>query len=297
MRRTLVQMMVVLGVLAAGWSGVASAGGNDLQLNKLASCAEGTVPGPGSTATDGPRGCIAQPDNEGFLALAKSLGQVFAPMMFAPAETLGVAGFAVGIQAKVSMADKGNHWRALNSATETTDSPPTFSMLQFHVRKGLPFSFEIDTTLSWLTDSELMWVGGGLKWSLLESLHAYIPDIAVRGFGGTVVGSPDLTLTTAGLDVAISKEIGAGGLMSFTPYAGFTMLWVIASSRVLDADPGFSSTPTGAYQPEFVFENKTQSVARGFGGLRFNISYASLTAEFSTSGDVHNVGINLGAQF
>jgi hypothetical protein len=297
MRRTLVQIMVVIAAVAACWSGVAVAGGNDVQLNKLASCAEGTVPGPGSTDPNGPRGCIAQPDEQGFLALAKSLGQVFAPMMLAPAESLGEAGFAVGVEAKISIADSGNHWRALNSSTETTTTPPSLSLLQFHIRKGLPFSLEIDTTLSWLMDSELMWVGGGLKWTVLESLHAFVPDISVRGFGGTVVGSPDLTLTTAGLDVAISKEIGAGGLMSFTPYAGFSMLWVIASSRVLDVDPGFSSTPTGAYQPEFVFENQTQSVARGFGGLRFNISYASLTAEFSTSGSVHNIGLNLGANF
>jgi hypothetical protein len=297
MRRTLVLKMVLLWAIAACWSSSAEAGDNDVQLNRLATCAEGTVLGPGPTPPPGQAGtgCIAQPDRDGFIALATSLGQVFAPSMLAPAETLGEAGFAVGVEAKISLADNGNQWRALNGSTDETTSPPLFSLLQFHIRKGLPFSFELDGSLSWLMNSEMMWVGGGLKWTLLESMHLFVPDIAVRGFGGSVVGSPDLTLTTAGVDVAISKEIGAGGLMSFTPYAGFNMLFVFASSRVLDADPGFSATPTGSYQPEFVFDNEELTVPRGFGGVRFNISHATLTAEVASSGKVHNIGFNLGA--
>ena len=106
-----------------------------------------------------------------------------------------------------------------------------------------------------------------------------------------------MNLTTAGVDVSLSKSFGLGGVFSITPYAGYSHLWIISSSRVIDADPGYGATPTGAYAPEFVFEQETQNASRGFVGLRFIVDYFTFTAEGAFAGDVQNYALNIGADF
>lgn len=271
------------------WPVTASAGDNDFKLHRLASCAEGTSPGPTG-------GCVAVPDVDGFKSFSKQLGLVFAPSFLSPSESLGEAGFAVGFETKFSTASSNEHWQVLNGVETGEESPPLFTLLQFSIRKGLPFSFELDAYASWLVDSELAFLGGGLKWTLNEGF-IFIPDLAVRGHGGTMTGSPDMNLTTAGVDVSISKAFGLGGVFSLTPYAGYSHVWIISSSRVIDADPGYGDTPSGAYSPEFVFDQETQDASRGFVGMRFIVDYFAFTAEGTFSSDVQNYAINIGADF
>ncbi len=263
----------------------AIAGSNDFKLHRLATCAEGTVPG---------ESCIADPDFAGFDAFSKRMGLVFAPSFLAPADSLGQAGFAIGLETKFAVAAKDESWRALNGVD--FDTPPLFALMQLHVRKGLPFSLELDGLMSWLIDSELFYVGGGLKWAVTEGWW-FLPDLAVRGHGGTLVGSPDLNLVNAGFDVSLSYSFGLGGVVNLTPYAGFSYVWVISSSRVIDADPGWGVSPSGAYSPEFVFSQKTQGVPRGFFGLRFIADYVAVTIEGAMAAEVQTFGVNLGTSF
>ncbi|OIP33708.1 MAG: hypothetical protein AUK47_18585 [Deltaproteobacteria bacterium CG2_30_63_29] len=277
--------LILLGILGLLWSTSASAGDNDFRLYRLSSCREGTMPG--ST-------CQAMPNIQAFKDLSKSLGLVFAPSFLSPSESLGEAGFAIGFETKFSVAASGSHWNALDGVDD--ESPPLFTLLQLHGRKGLPFSFELDMAASWLVDSEMVYLGGGLKWSLMEG-WLVLPDLSVRGHGGTVTGSPDMNLTTAGFDVSLSKSFGLGGVFSVTPYAGYSHVWIISSSRVIDADPGFGATPSGGYSPEFVFEQENQNTSRGFVGLRFIVDYFTFTAEGNFSSDVQNYALNIGADF
>ncbi len=266
---------------------LATAGGNDFQLHRLSSCRDGTVPGDT---------CIADPDVEAFQSFTQSMGLVFAPSFLSPAESLGQAGFAVGFETKFAVAGPGPHWRALNAVEENDENPPLFTLLQVHGRKGLPFSFELDSALSWLVDSELFYIGGGVKWSLNEG-WVVLPDLSVRGHGGTVTGAPDMNLTTAGVDVSLSKSFGLGGVFNLTPYAGYSYLWIIGSSRVIDADPGSGRTPSGSYAPEFVFAQETLNTSRGFVGMRFIIDYFTFSTEGSFSSDVQAYALNIGADF
>jgi len=230
---------------------------------------------------------------------------VITPLTQSPASTLGLAGFAVAVESSVAIADSGEHWRVLdgrwqfdqNNQVNADTSAPVFPLLHLHLRKGLPLSFEIETTLSYLVDSQMMWLGGALKWSLMEAIHPFVPDLAVRGFGGSLIGAPDISLTTAGLDIVLSKELGAGGVVTLIPYAGVSLLWVSASSRVLDANPEFGDTPTGDYAPEFTFDSETQQVTRGLVGLQMVVTYVTVGVEFVSSGDVNTIGFHLGSDF
>lgn len=278
---------------------LASAGDNDFKLHRLAefNCQQ-TDPNTGR-CTSG----VAEPDLEGFKEFSRHLGMVFAPSFLSPAESLGEAGFAVGFETKFSSASSGDYWDALNGVEEGETDAPLFTLLQLHARKGLPFSFEIDGLMSWLVDSELFYIGGGVKWSLNEG-WTYIPDLAVRGHGGTVAGNSDMSLTTAGVDVSLSKAFGVAGFLNLTPYAGYSHVWVISSSRVIDADPESGRTPTGGYAPEFVFTDPedndstiTQNAPRGFVGLRMVLDYFTFTFEGNWSAEVQNYAFNLGADF
>lgn len=303
--------IIVAILLSLAFTGAVWADENDFQLDRFSPCREGTVAGetcqarasfnPDDPNLDPVIAEQARVSLQRFDNFALALGQIFAPTFLSPAETLGEAGFAFGFETKFSVASSGDYWFALNSVDGTADNaesekPPLFVIIQAHARKGLPFSFEIDASVAHLTNSEMVWLGGGVKWSLNEGF-IYIPDLAVRGFGGVLTGAPDLNLVNAGFDVSLSKSFGLGGIFSLTPYAGYSLVFVIASSRVLDADPGFGLTPSGGYAPEFVFAQKTQNASRGFVGLRFVVDVFTLTVEGNFNGDVQNYGFNVGFDF
>lgn len=272
----------------------ASAGDNDFKLHRLADfeCTDNST----GLCTAG----SAIPDTEAFKALSTGLGMMFAPAFLSPAETSGQAGFALGVGTKISIPQNGEHWRALNGVQTGDTDPGIFSLLEISASKGLPWSFELDGVMNWLIDSEMIYLGGGLKWALTEG-WAYVPDLAVRGHGGIVGGAPDMNIATAGVDVSLSKAFGLAGFANLTPYAGYSHVWTITSSRVIDADPGDGRTPTGNYEPEFVFRDSEddstfiQDSPRGFVGMRFVVDYFSFTVEGSWASEVQNYAFSIGA--
>jgi hypothetical protein len=269
---------VALAATILGTTYPVSAGDKDLVLRRLADRTE---------VTD--ECCLGQydavPDIPAFRALSKDLGLVFAPRFLAPAETLGQAGFDVGAEFSFTSVNTGaDHWRAL----ESQDPGAGFATGQLHVRKGLPFSFEIGGTLMHLFESEMYAVGTELKFALNEGFF-YLPDLAVRGTFNTVVGSSDLNLLTTGFDVSISKSFGVVGVVNITPYAGYNHLVIFSSSRLLDVSPEDPTPPTInedgdlEFQPEFVFDTQQQQVNRFFGGTRFLFGVLALTLEADIS--------------
>jgi hypothetical protein len=271
-------------------SSAALAGDKDLTLRRLAEAAPSdTVPGKFN----------AVPDLTAFRGLSKDLGLVFAPKFLAPAETLGEAGFDVGMELSLSTVDaNAAHWRALDGG-----SPDNFLTGQLHVRKGLPFSLELGGSLTHLFESEMYALGTEARLALNEGFF-YLPDLAVRGTFNTVLGSSDLNLATLGFDVSISKSFGVFGVLNITPYAGYNYLTIIASSRLLDVTPEDPTPPTLdettgelQFQPEFVFSTQTQSINRFFGGVRFLIGVLNLTFEGAFADSVQSYSGRIGFDF
>src|SRR5205807_936694 len=89
-----------------------------------------------------------------------------------------------------------------------------------HIRKGLPFSFELGARVGWIEQSR-MYVGMlELKWALNEGF-TYLPDIAVGGRIAKLMNSRDFDLTTGGLDVSVGKQFAIAGMVTLTPYVGW----------------------------------------------------------------------------
>ncbi len=283
-------------VSAAVAPSAALAGDNDLELRRLADRQEVQVlDEKGALATR----FNALPDPEAFKSLSKDLGVVFGPRFLAPAETLGEAGFDMGLDLSINTLDaSAAHWRALNG-----DPPSNMITGQLHVRKGLPFSLELGGTLTHLFGSEMFAPGVEMKFSLNEGFF-YLPDIAVRGGVNVVVGSSDLNMATTGFDISVSKSFGLVGVVNFTPYLGYNQLIVVSSSRLLDVAPEDPTQPTINeetnlldFQPEFVFDTEVQTINRFFIGSRFIFGVLNLTFEGAFADNVQTYSGRLGFDF
>jgi hypothetical protein len=243
-------------------AGQAAADTNDFTLSRFRTCPAGVDPAycsalggrdgiqthgsckAGSSAED----CAIEQvygDNELFQKFATEFGMVMSPKFLAPAETLGLAGFDVGLEASFTPIDTSKEYWEKASPVEGQKPDSVLTTMQIHVRKGLPFSFELGGTLTKLMNSDIFALGGELKWAFNEGFY-YLPDLAVRLSANRLLGSKDLDMLTGGLDLSISHPFGIGGLLSLTPYAGWNLLFVNASSHVLDATPG-----TPGLKPEY----------------------------------------------
>ena len=206
-------MLCALGVLTSSVPYEAYAKDNDVVLSRLATFDQRAC------GLDGDNLCgSVTKDQAAFNRLAVDLGEVFAPRLANPAETLGEAGFAVGVMTSLSFIPSDEqYWREV-----VEDRDPSSSLFTGHlqVRKGLPFSFEVAGNMGYLFNSEMFTVGADLKWALHEGFF-YMPAVAVRGSVNTVLGAEYLNLaSTAGWDVSVSKDFGIGGVVSLAPFRG-----------------------------------------------------------------------------
>ncbi|MBN1946195.1 MAG: hypothetical protein JW797_11000 [Bradymonadales bacterium] len=273
------------------WSIPALSGGNDLVLSRLGDCTYQEV--------NGRQTCVSvTPNVEAFRALTRDLGLVMSPKGFSTAETIGEVGFEYAFEMLFNVIDSSQvGWQ------ETVlDRDPSDLLLtsQFHLRKGLPFSFQLGAVLTHLFDSDMWGLGAELNWSLHEDYLNPVPDLGVRGFVNHTVGNTDLNLTTAGFDAMLGLPVGVGGMVNLTPYLGYNLTAVVSSSRLLDASPGDPYPPmeagasTPAIKPEFVFDNETNIYHRFLAGIRVRFTVLNFTSELLASTDVITVGLKLG---
>ena len=294
-------ILCVLSVLSASGPSEAQAKDNDIVLSRL--------------ATFNQRACGLNGDNlcgdvsknqAAFNKLAVDLGEVFAPRLANPAETLGEAGFAIGAMTSLSfIPNDEQYWKDV-----VEDRDPSSSLFTGHlqVRKGLPFSFEVAGNMGYLFNSEMFTVGADLKWALHEGFF-YMPAVAVRGSVNTVLGSEYLNLTTAGWDVSLSKDFGINGVLSLAPFIGYQNLYIIGSSRLINAFPQDPRPPqtitweqggqeqSDTFSPEFVFEQHTESINRFFLGARLNVWILSFVLEGVLGNNVNQVTFSGGLDF
>lgn len=280
---------------------VASARDNDLVLSRYTSFDEREC-----VSDNGPTGeiCgIVEKDTEAFQNLVVDLGEVFGSRFANPAETLGEAGFAFGVMTSLSfIPNDEEYWQ---DVVEDQDPGPALFTAHVQVRKGLPFSFELVGNMSYLSNSEMFAMGADLKWALHEGF-TYMPDVAVRGSVNTLLGAEALNLFTAGWDISVSKDFGVAGLMSIAPYAGYQNLYIIGSSRLINAFPqdprppqtGDTGGQANTFAPETVFEQYNTDINRFFLGTRLNVWVLSFVLEGVISdANVRQLTLSLGADF
>lgn len=263
-------------------SSVALAGNNDFRLADL--CSNGK--------------CSSEQSISDFKDLTKSYASILAPMHFQPASTLGQAGFEIGVESKMSFAtEDASYWKATNKNDGVTSTdgkyaaPDVFATVQLHMRKGLPFSFEVEGIFNWLANSEIFYVGAGLRWAFTEGWW-FMPDISVRAHVGTIIGAPELSLINVNMDIALSYTWGLGGIVAITPYAGYSLLTSWASSHPLQLGVDESGRSV-----EDVFRRVTHYMSRGFVGLELKADYFVFGIEGEFGSKIMSLGLKIGANF
>lgn len=192
------------------------------------------------------------PNNAAWRDLTTQLGYIVAPRIATPAETLGHAGFHLGLMWSGTSVSAGQeYWQVQEAAQRTGNARGFAQTLQLDLRKGLPFSFELGVNFMWLVDSEMFAPGLEVGWALQEG-YRFVPDLSLRAAVNHMVGNRDLLLTTLALGAVLSKSFSVSGVINFTPYAGWSVILISANSRVIDPTP----LVEGDLDNDFVFADR-----------------------------------------
>lgn len=277
MRRGLVGF--VLGAITASGT-PAFADQNDLVMARL-----------GTRITDGSgnvTGVVG--DSVEFRSLASQLGTVLAPHLLTPADTIGFGGFQLTADYATTTIDgSADYWKVREGGT--SNSMRTFGLF---MRKGMWFpvpSFEIGAGAIHLVDSRI-WTGQlYAKFALHEGYHQLpIPSLSVRGAVSRMLNQRELDLTTASIDVELSKHFGIGGTWRFDPFVGWNTLLIVPRSEVIDPTPNVDPLKMGNESDillNFVFKDQANIIRnRIFLGAKFQyyVFQFTLEAQFALKG-------------
>lgn len=249
-----------------------------------------------------------------FRAYAREMGMAMAPKLLAPAETLGLNGFAMslGQYSITNIREDKEYWARGTEQTlaETTAreqapqlngeaAPPgVLHTVDFRMRKGLPYSFEIGGSFTYLIDSEFFAFGAEAKWAVNEAVEQFPIDIALQAAVNRCFGSTELDMTNVGMNVIVSRGFGAGGVINVAPYMAYNPVFVFARSGVLDATPGYDEAlnikDAGS---AFVLDAEDVTIHRFVLGARFNAAALSITPEIALTKGLQNYNIQLGLEF
>jgi hypothetical protein len=179
-----------------------------------------------------------------FAVLATQLGLALDSFILAPANTVGHSGFEFAFEAAYAPASFDQALFA-GASPFRADPPSSFLLPAFHVRKALPYSFEVGGRAIYLNQSTHFATQIEAKWALNEGID-YAPDVAVRAAVTRFFGGRDLELGVYGLDAIVGKRFGVGGVLSLTPYGAVRLSWLWAKSGWIQYGPDPYAVPTTA---------------------------------------------------
>ena len=237
-----------------------------------------------------PCGDAPIPDVNAYRNLAREYGVALGPQLSTPAKSLGINGLQFDLQFAITSISKTQPYWLEGVEDKTPDDQ--LLVTRVGMKKGLSASFEIGADVAYLVNSEMWTLGGYGKWALHEMMDDFPVDFSVRGSLSQTVGSSQLQLTMTGVDAVLGKTFGVGGVVSFSPYVGYSPLWILARSGILDSSPG---EPGSA--GEFVFPEETIMVHRVAFGVRTITGLFAFTPEFVVAGEQQTTNINLGMNF
>lgn len=221
--------------------------------------------------------------NAAFRAFSKRLAAAMTSVNLAPPETLGHSAFA--ISAELSVVDLGGQAATNQIPTKMAINNAPVLLPSIHIRKGLPWSFELGVRAAWFEKSRMGLGTVELKWAINEGF-TYLPDICVKASITKILNSRDFDVTAGGLDLGIGKQFAISGMVTLTPYIGWNLTFVGASSNNVDFNPtrSLADSDQANYTDYYVFDsvlaaNNTNN--RFYGGVRFIAGVVMLGFEFS----------------
>jgi hypothetical protein len=203
-----------------------------------------------------------------FRRLAQDLGAAFSYKGVTPATPLGAAGFDVGVEVTDTRMQNASVFSLAGAGSHSDLVIP-----KVHVYKGLFAGLDIGGFFAGATEVSATIYGVDLRYALLDDTLT-TPAVAVRLSGTRASGLGDLSMSTAALDVMVSKKFTA-----LTPYLGAGTVRVAANARGTDlAEERFNK-------------------GRVFGGLNVNLVALNLAFEVEKMGSNRSLSAKVGWRF
>lgn len=236
-----------------------------------------------------------EPNQSAFNGLARAYGLALAPLDLSPAHTIGINAVETEFSfAFSSLTDDSNTWV---SAVNTTAPPTQLNTTRFTLRKGLPYSFELQGQFGYMLDSELWTLGAGVKWALNEAVRSFPIDLSLNASANRLVGSSQLDLSMVSYGATLGAQFGLLGMVNIAPFVSYNPVMIFAGSTTLDATPGKFDAPGNGMNngsTAFVFNRTEETVNRASAGVRFLFGVLRLTSEFMWTPHQTNINVSLG---
>jgi hypothetical protein len=204
-----------------------------------------------------------------FRQVSEDLGAALSYKAIVPAETLGIAGFDIGVAVSATKIKNTSAWDTANSGSTSS----TLIVPKIFVHKGLPLGIDLGAFYSSVPDSNISLWGAELRYALVEGGTA-TPALGLRGTYSKLSGVEQLELETKGIEMTVSK-----GFANITPYAGVGRIWT-------------TSTPVGVGLAEEEFGQGKYYV-----GANINLAILNIAVEGDKTGDTTTYGAKFGWRF
>ena len=194
-----------------------------------------------------------KPDNVAFKKLVNQLGFALAPTAMHSARTTGYGGFEISVEASYTkLSNDADYWKrgtegpvdpSTNNPSIVNSSPQAIlQQYSLKLRKGFGFGLEVAGVVGFVPKTSILNGGADVRMAILEGFRTGVlgalPDISVGGGVRTITGTPELQLTTVGLDAQISKPLAIQDQSVLTPWVGYQYLWIFGDSGLVDLSPG-----------------------------------------------------------
>jgi hypothetical protein len=219
-----------------------------------------------ATAADFPNvGNLAQDE---FHRMSQDLGAAFAYKGVTPATPLGPLGFDIGLEISDTKVENSRIFALAGAGDQSHIMVP-----KLHIYKGLWGGVDIGAFIAGAPDVSASLFGADLRVALLDD-KLTTPAIGVRLSGTYATGMGDLNMSTAAMDLMVSKQFTA-----ITPYAGVGAVWVQSSVN--------GST----------LSKESFSQGRYFGGVNVNLVAVNLAFEAERMGNNTSLSAKIGWRF
>ena len=205
-----------------------------------------------------------------FRDLSSDLSAAVSYKAVVPIEGLGITGFDLGVEVTATKLAHQSAWDTASSGS----APSTVYIPKVHLHKGLPAGFDIGAFYATAPDTNINVWGAELRYALISGGVA-TPAVGLRGTYSKLAGVDQLSLSTKGLELGISK-----GFAFLTPYAGVGRIWT-------------ESTPVGVTNvtAEKFADTKT------YLGANINFGIGNVAVEADKIGDTRSTSLKLGFRF
>lgn len=220
-------------------------------------------------------------ENSSYKQLMREVGMAMGPRMAGPA----ASGGALGIEASYEVSAVGtnstaDYWKQAASAPQSI-----VTTQQLRVRKGLPYSMQVGGVVTSLSNSNLTAIGIEFGVNLTDG-YKNIPDIVIRPSIHTVLGNSQIDMFIVGLDLAVSKSFGIGGVVALQPWVSYSPSFTHVNTHLVSIyeDPKAIQPIVARLAPLGDSSNIAEAISqRATIGLRVIVTRVQVGAEFMRS--------------